>query len=177
MWVMPTVFSHAIIPLAMAGAAGTARIPFRVAALGALLAMAPDVDVIGFRLGIHYGDVWGHRGATHSLVFAALVVTGIALVWREARTIWRALFLFMAMASHGLIDMLTDGGHGVAWLWPFDTARYFLPWQPIRVSPIGARFFSARGLETVTSELALIWLPSALVYVAAWGWRRKRLAS
>lgn len=170
---MPTVFSHAVIPLAVCGIAGRANIPVHVAALGALFAMVPDADVIGFPLGIGYGDVWGHRGATHSLAFAALVVAGVAMIWREARTAGRALFLFAAMASHPLLDMLTDGGHGVALLWPFDGTRYFLPWQPIRVSPIGMRFFSARGLETVASELWLIWLPSALIAAAAWLWRRK----
>lgn len=171
---MPTIISHAIIPLAVAGASGRARLPARVALLGALLAMAPDADVIGFRLGVGYGEVWGHRGATHSLAFAALFAAGISLLWKEARTAGRVLFLFAAMASHPLFDMLTDGGHGVALFWPFDTGRYFLPWQPIRVSPIGARFFTARGLETVASELLLIWLPSVLILSFAWLWRRHR---
>ena len=40
----------------------------------------PDLDVIGFRFGIHYGDFWGHRGFTHSLVFAALLASVVALV-------------------------------------------------------------------------------------------------
>jgi inner membrane protein len=26
------------------------------------LAMLPDLDVIGFALGVQYGDPWGHRG-------------------------------------------------------------------------------------------------------------------
>jgi inner membrane protein len=170
---MPTLFSHAVLPLAVCGMAGRANIPVRVAALGALLAMVPDADVVSFPLGIGYGDVWGHRGATHSFAFAALVVTGVTLVWQEARTAGRALFLFAAMASHPLLDMLTDGGHGVALFWPFDTTRYFLPWQPIRVAPIGVRFFSGRGLETVASELLLIWLPSALVIASGWLWRHR----
>ena len=150
--------------------------PLRVAILGAVLAVAPDADVIGFRLGVGYEDVWGHRGATHSFAFAALVTAAIALVWREARTAGRMLFLFASMASHPLLDMLTDGGHGVALFWPFDTTRYFLPWQPIRVSPIGARFFTARGLETVASELLLIWLPCAIVFASGWLMRRRRQA-
>ncbi|MBO9575608.1 MAG: metal-dependent hydrolase [Sphingobium sp.] len=173
---MPSIFSHAIIPLAAGAAAGRKRIPPRLAVAGALLAIAPDFDVIGFRLGIGYGDIWGHRGATHSLAFALLVSIAVVLLWREARTIPRWLFLFAAMASHGLLDMLTDGGKGVALLWPFDAARLFLPWQPIRVSPIGARFFSERGLETVRSELLMIWLPCLLI-VALSLFRRRRARS
>jgi hypothetical protein len=34
------------------------------------LSMLPDLDVIGFRLGVKYADPWGHRGATHSVAFA-----------------------------------------------------------------------------------------------------------
>ena len=31
-----------------------------------------------------------------------------------------ALFATAVVASHGLLDTLTDGGRGVALLWPFD---------------------------------------------------------
>ena len=46
------------------------------------------------------------------------------------------------MASHGVLDALTDGGPGVAFLAPFDDTRYFFPWRPIRVSPLWRGFFS-----------------------------------
>src|SRR5215210_6880708 len=46
-------------------------------ALWSLLSLLPDADVLGFSLGVEYGDRWGHRGATHSLVFSAVV--GLAL--------------------------------------------------------------------------------------------------
>ncbi|HEX7809721.1 MAG TPA: metal-dependent hydrolase, partial [Thermoanaerobaculia bacterium] len=48
---------------------------------------------------------------------------------------------------------------GVAFFSPFSNVRYFFPWRPIRVSPIGPRFFSARGLATLQSELLWVWLP------------------
>jgi inner membrane protein len=64
---------------------------------------------------------------------------------------------------------MTDGGLGVAFFSPFDNHRYFLPWTPIRVSPIGlGRFFSPRGLEVLQSELLWIWLPAAVLAIAAW---------
>lgn len=37
---------------------------------------------------------------------------------------------------------LTDGGLGVAFFSPFDNKRYFLPWRPIRVSPISVTHIS-----------------------------------
>lgn len=64
---------------------------------------------------------------------------------------------------------MTDGGLGVAFFSPFDDTRYFLPWTPIRVSPIGMeRFFSGRGLAVLQSELLWIWLPAAVLAVAGW---------
>ena len=169
---MTTIFTHAMLPLAASAGLGRQRIAPQLAILGALLAAAPDLDVIGFRFGIGYGSEWGHRGFTHSLMFAALVPMLIALVWRRARSFGAWLFLFACLASHAAMDMLTDGGQGVMLLWPFDKARLFLDWQPIRVSPIGARFFTERGLETVRSELLIVWLP-ALLLVALGIFRRR----
>ncbi len=47
------------------------------------------------------------------------------------------VFIFVATASHGLLDMFTNGGLGVALFWPFTDARYFFPVRMIDVSPIG----------------------------------------
>jgi len=170
---MPTVFSHALLPLAAGIALGRERLPVPLVLVGAALAAAPDLDVIGFRFGLGYASDWGHRGLSHSLLFALLVSGAVALLWPRARSPGAWLFLFACLASHPLLDLLTDGGQGVMLLWPFSETRFFLPWQPIRVSPIGARFFTARGLETVWSELALIWLPASALSGAAMRWRRR----
>ena len=169
---MPTIFAHAVVPLAIAAAAGRARISPKLAIAGAAFAIVPDLDVVSFRLGIDYADTWGHRGATHSLVFAALCAAVVALLWREARSFIGWIFLALSMASHGLLDTLTDGGLGAALWWPFSEARVFAPLTPVRVSPIGAGFFSARGLETVLSELRWIVLPCLALASAGWLVRR-----
>lgn len=180
---MPSAFSHAVAALGIGACFYRPEIPKRVWVLGAALAAAPDLDVIGFRYGIAYGDLLGHRGLTHSIPFAA-AVTGL-VVWASfrrgvpglgPRMLW--LYLFLAMASHGLLDALTDGGLGVALLAPIDGTRYFFPLQPIRVSPIGIRqFFSHRGAEAIVSELAWVWLPSALVGVLGMKLKAARLAA
>ena len=135
--------------------------------------MLPDADVLGFHLGVAYGDMLGHRGLTHSLFFAAaLALLGAFALLRRTRS-WaqRVItwsYLFLATASHGLLDAMTDGGLGVAFFAPFRSTRYFLPFTPIEVSPIGiSRFFSARGLEVLANELIWVWLPAAGFTAAA----------
>ena len=82
---------------------------------------------------------------------------------------------YPAAASHGLLDTCTDGGAGVALLAPFDWTRYTAPFRPIAVSPLGVqRFFSARGLAVLESELVWVWTPVLLVLAAHWLWRRRR---
>ena len=164
---MASVFSHAVAALSIGTCFYRPGTPKRVWVVGAVCSMIPDVDVVGFRFGIRYGDFWGHRGFTHSLLFAAVVASAVMLMgfrWvlpgLGRFPIW--MYLFLATASHGLLDAMTDGGLGVAFFSPFDNHRYFLPWRPIHVSPINAgRFFTHRGLEVLQSELLWIWLPAA----------------
>jgi inner membrane protein len=166
---LPSVISHAIAGAAIASCAIKPGTPKTLVVVAAVCAAVPDLDVIGFQFGIHYGDFWGHRGFTHSIVFAGLLAGAITLVWVRSgfRTVSvPVLFgvLFLATASHGLLDALTDGGLGAALLSPLNTARYFFPWRPIRVSPIGiAYFFSYRGWMALKSELLWVWVPSGLM--------------
>ena len=67
-----------------------------------------------------------------------------------------------------MLDALTDGGLGVAFFAPFSARRYFLPWRPVAVSPIGMGFFSERGLEVLGSEVVWVWLPSVALVAAVW---------
>ena len=165
---MASLISHAVAALGIGVAFYKPSLPKHAWILGAACSTLPDMDVIGFRFGVHYEDFWGHRGFTHSLLFAAvLAALAVLVAFRstasgERRPLW--FYLFLATASHGLLDAMTNGGLGVGFFSPFDTTRYFLPWRPILVSPIGlTRFFSSRGLEVLRSELLWIWLPAALL--------------
>jgi len=176
---MASVFSHAVAALGIGACFYRPGLPKRVWVVGAICSVVPDLDVIGFRLGVHYDDFWGHRGFTHSILFAALLAAAVVLLsFRQVIpglsrfALWS--YFFLATASHGILDAMTDGGLGVAFFSPFNNTRYFLPWRPIRVSPIGvARFFGHRGLEVVQSELLWIWIPAALLVAAAWIIRRR----
>ena len=131
----------------------------------------PDLDILTFRFGIAYGDLWGHRGMTHSFLFAFIwsiflwFLINKTTDYKNLRFISKTsltaiTILFLSTSSHGVLDAMTNGGLGVAFFSPFDTTRYFLPWQPIQVSPIGvAAFFSSAGLRVIISELIWIGIP------------------
>jgi inner membrane protein len=143
-----------------AGSGSSARLAGAMAVFSAL-SLLPDADVVGFAFGVRYSAPFGHRGASHSLACAALVglLAGLAASRfgesnRRSRAFVRAaLYSTAVVASHGLLDMLTDGGLGVALLWPLSTERFFAPWRPIPVAPIGMGFFSARGMRVAAAEL------------------------
>jgi inner membrane protein len=164
---MPTSLSHAIAGAALAALYPRAGPVTRLWVAGALCAVVPDGDIVSVWLGIPWGHVLGHRGITHSLAFAvvlAAVVTATVFrgrAWDGRRgLVW--LFLFVATASHGVLDSMTNGGSGVAFLAPFDDTRYVAPWRPIPVSPISIRrFMSQWGIAILRTEALVIWLPAA----------------
>jgi inner membrane protein len=174
-----SALSHAVAALSIGTCFYRPRMSKRIWAAGVFCADLPDIDVIGFRFGIPYADFWGHRGFTHSLVFAALLASVVAIIVlrRGASGMGRLplfSYLFLATASHGVLDAMTNGGLGVAFFSPFDTRRYFLPWRPIRVSPIAfGRFFSPHGYLILQNELLWIWLPAGLFAVLALMLRRR----
>ena len=163
---MASLFAHGAVALA-AGRVYTARpMPRRFWVLAVLLSVSPDFDVMGFAMGIEYGDFLGHRGFTHSFVFAILCGSLAAALlarspdWPGPRAVSVAAFLAVVTASHGVLDGLTNGGLGIAFFSPFDLTRYFLPWTPIQVSPIGfGAFFTRWGVAVLRSEIVWIGLP------------------
>ena len=162
---MASAFTHAFFAAAMGGAYVRGRVPARFWVLAMACAVLPDADVLAFGFGVPYGSMFGHRGFTHSLVFAALSGVSVAAVFfRDSpRKVSLALFFALATASHAALDALTDGGLGVALFAPFSGRRYFFPFRPVEVSPIGVgAFFSARGLAVIKSELVWVWLPAGL---------------
>ena len=165
---MASVLSHPAVALGLGPLLEPLGVPPRVWAVGAACTVLPDVDILGFSVGIRYGDVLGHRGLTHSLAFAALLAAGLAAIFFRSPGAGIApaavfVYLFLCTASHGLFDAMTDGGLGVGFFLPFRDERTFLPFRPIHVSPIGVDgFFGRRGLQILASELKWIWTPSLL---------------
>ncbi len=172
---MPSIITHTAVPIAIACAAGNRRVPPRLLAAAMVAAALPDADVIGFHFGIPYDSVFGHRGFFHSPLFALLASLTGALAWRKVGTSFKSTFavLFLSMASHGLLDAATSGGLGIAFLSPFSNHRYFLPWQPIAVSPFSlSQFLGPRGLRIMRSEFLWVWVPCLVAGVAGFCLRR-----
>ncbi|WP_313347827.1 metal-dependent hydrolase [Stenotrophomonas sp.] len=167
---MPSIFTHAAIPLALWCASDRGRISGPLLGAGVVAAMLPDADVLAFALHIPYADSFGHRGASHSILFAAVLALLAAPLHTRLRAsaVQAAAFVGLSALSHPLLDAMTSGGLGVALWWPWSGERLFGPWRPIRVSPFAGQFFSARGLATVVSELRWVWLPLAAAVI---GWR------
>ena len=173
---MCSVFTHPAIPLALSVCLPHGPDSSSLLLTGVACSIIPDVDVLGFPFGIQYSALLGHRGLSHSLLFAAVLSAGLMV------TLWRQrpegsgiifLFLFVSTLSHALLDMLTNGGLGVALFAPITNQRYFFPWRPIEVSPIGmSQFFSAWGFRILLSELRWVWLPATVVFVIGQTLRR-----
>lgn len=166
---MPSIITHAAVPLMLGAAAGRRCVSGRLLLAGAVAAILPDLDVTALKFGIRYQDAFGHRGATHSISFALALAVLAALAHPLLKsTGWRsAVFVGLSVLSHPLLDMCTNGGMGVALLWPFSEHRWFFPFRPIAVSPLGVtRFMASRGVAVMTSELYWVWLPTALLSLA-----------
>ncbi|MFB9864484.1 metal-dependent hydrolase [Rufibacter immobilis] len=170
---MASAFAHALLAVTLGKDYPRKGRLWKFLLLGAFCAVIPDADVVMFKLGVPYEHFLGHRGLSHSLVFSLLLgVLLTRLFYRGTPLTSRAglaliSFFFLCTASHILLDALTNGGLGVAVFSPFDNTRYFLPWRPIQVSPIGAgKFFSERGLAVLKSEAVWVGLP-CLAYVLA----------
>ncbi len=172
---MASIFGHVAASSTLGYTAFPKHIRKATILLTGFCAFAPDLDVLGFRFGIPYESEWGHRGWTHSLVFA--FVFGSLMAWLffrekpEFRKMW--LWCILSTASHPLLDMMTNGGRGCALWWPFSLERIFFPFRPIQVSPMSIGGFIGKwGMVVLASEMVWIGLP-CLVLVMIVGISRR----
>jgi hypothetical protein len=85
---MASAITHAVSGAAISTLAPR---PYRggtLAAVLALAAVAPDLDVIGLRLGIPYAHPLGHRGFSHSLLGALFMALPIAVAFSRRARRW-----------------------------------------------------------------------------------------
>jgi inner membrane protein len=176
------IVSHVLVSGAAAALFRPTRpVPRRYWIAAALVATIPDVDILFVALGARYRGMWGHRGITHSLLFA-LAAAAAATLWVRARD--RSFpagrlyaVLLLAAASHPFLDGLMASGVGVALFAPFSAARYTLTWRPIRVPPPSDNpLLNLGGIRVMSSEVLWLWMPSLALILAAVGvrWSRNR---
>ncbi len=172
---MPTAFTHAMAAIIAGRTLTDKKRPLRFWIAAVLCSVIPDADVVGFYFGVKYWEFFGHRGFFHSIFFALIFSNLVMLLFIKDFKLfsgqwWKyVLFFFFIGASHGILDAFTNGGLGIALLSPFDETRYFFPWTPILVSPIGLKdFLSEWGARVMICEITYIWLPMFAICMAAW---------
>ena len=130
---MPLTLTHAFVPVAAMVAIARGSLPRRLIAAAVGAAMAPDLDGLMHPLfGVARDSIYSHRGFSHSL-FIALVAGALAAAGHrhlKVRPLTAAVVVAASMASHGLLDMMTDSGRPVAYLWPLTSLRMFADWRP-----------------------------------------------
>src|SRR6185295_20372311 len=100
---------HIAVGMVAARAYHDGRVPpWTSRAVWSAVSMLPDADVVGFGLGVEYGDPWGHRGGTHSLPFAIALGLTIGFAARRFNrpVAPTALVATIVLASHGLLDTM-----------------------------------------------------------------------
>ena len=107
---MPTVLTHPAIPLAIGLGLGRDVIPTPLLIAGVAVSVMPDLDVLAFRYGISYASNFGHRGFSHSLLFAVVLALLGAGAFRYSRTSFGRVFafLFLAAVSHGILRCIHE---------------------------------------------------------------------
>ena len=163
---MASIISHAAAGAALSIAFAPDGAPGRYWLAAIATAILPDVDSLLYYFRVSYYSTLGHRGFFHSPFLGIIVSFLLMFLFFRGEALfsgrWFRYFFvfFLAWASHGFLDALTNGGRGVAFFSPFSSNRYFLPWTPIQVSPMRIKsFFSFRGWSVFRNELVWIWLP------------------
>jgi len=162
-------WAHAIAGAAVGAFYQAPRHRRRVISLAAICAVAPDLDLIGWLLGISPFTLLGHRGLSHSIAFAVMlgVIAATTLQHPVARRhrIAAAVVLIVATGTHGVLDALTTyAPTGPAFWAPFSNHRYRFSWMPLT---------GAGGVKTDFGQEALyVCLPALVLLVVIEWWRR-----
>ncbi|MBP2316950.1 metal-dependent hydrolase [Azospirillum soli] len=124
------------------------RLGRRALAVGAGIALIPDLDVVVGWIGGPFANWVHHRGLTHSILFgpfAGLLFGWLIWRWQRRRHgsdslwggsdalrawIWLAI---LALMTHPVIDVFTS--YGTQWLYPLTNVRFAINAMPI-IDPV-----------------------------------------
>ena len=159
---MPMTTTHALVPLAASLAFVNRPVPWRLVLVAAFAAAAHDVDGL-FKHFFHIpvSSPYSHRGAAHSLfvAFAAGLVAALFHRALQVRALTAGVVIAASMASHGILDMMTNSGQAVAYLWPLSSARMFADWRPILSGPVHLSNLVSGIIARFSSELWQLIIP------------------
>ncbi len=175
---MPTSIGHSLSGIAVSSLFASRPHVLRVVFLCVLCSVFPDFDAVGLRLGVPYQHWLGHRGFSHSILFAVfLALIALLFILNSEKSLKkRALFFtafFACVLLHDILDAMTNGGLGVAFFSPFSERRFFLPWRLIEAPPFSPRYLiTSRGLAMMRSELVWVMIPSLCISALSIGIRK-----
>lgn len=169
---MASIFGHSAVSYALTKIIDNKNLKYLVIA-AIFSSILPDVDVVAFKLGVAYEHPLGHRGFTHSIVFAVVwAYILMKILGNEQKKIWFTV-IFLSTISHGVLDAMTDGGKGIGFFIPFINDRFFLPLRVIKVSPVGYRqFFSDWGIQVIYSEIKYVLVPCSLILLILYTFKK-----
>jgi inner membrane protein len=171
--------THGLLGATVAKTTMWRRVPSGLGTIGALGAMAPDIDVLIFSPNDPTVGWLYHRHFTHSLLLVPLVGLLAALPFLALKRYagYRGAVIAAAIigcATHTMLDSLTN--YGTQQLWPFADTRVTWDAMPI-VDPIYTLIFIVGLLYTAKTKSirGVQWaLALALLYVAFGFWQHHR---
>ena len=171
---MPMTTTHALVPFAGAIAFANRPIPWRLVIAAMIASSLPDADgVWSHFLHLPSVSIFSHRGAAHSL-FAALCGGLLASMfhrWLRVPALTAAVVIAASMASHGILDMMTDLGKPVAYLWPLSSVRLFADWRPIHSIEVHRAHLFIQAFVRLRSELLQLIIPMFVIAIVIRGVR------
>ena len=160
---MASVFGHAIVGYTITKVSSIKNYKWLLL-LAIFSSILPDLDVLTFNFGIPYSHPFGHRGFTHSIVFAIIWAILLMFIFGKKNKVLWFVVIFFSTLFHGILDAMTTGGKGIGFFIPFNNERFFFPFRPIHVSPLGIeKFFSEWGIQVILSEVKYILIPCIIV--------------
>src|ERR1700741_719052 len=105
---MSTILTHPAIPVTIALCLGRKNIPMSLLQMGIIASILPDFDCAALAVGIPYESQFGHRGLTHSFIFA--LAFALLCRWRlpkesDVNPRDAFMYIFLSIMSHPLLDM------------------------------------------------------------------------
>tara|TARA_Y100000996_G_C22397717_1_gene591849 strand:+ start:21 stop:554 length:534 start_codon:yes stop_codon:yes gene_type:complete len=159
---MPTIISHSLIGVFASKIFKISHKP-KFWILSLICPVLPDVDMIGYYLGVPYDHLFGHRGISHSIFFSLLIGFFVYFLFfrKENLSKFKSFVIFIYFSfitmSHLLLDMFTNATHGIPFFAPFHNTRYFFPYTPINAPSLNIEyFFREQFFEVLIGELILI---------------------
>lgn len=120
--------THIVLGACIGEAVAGKKLGKRAMLVGAVAQSVPDVDFVSTFWLHDAGDIIGHRGFTHSIVFAILAISLLSwlasILFRRRGLTWKewVMVIGINMATHLFIDAFN--AYGIGWLEPFSHKRF-----------------------------------------------------